>query len=604
LDANSDDEGSGPARPATARTVVSALALACVLSAFAVGLGTLATRGVGAHERPTPGGPAPAARPLGPNSVQTAAADAATGRGDSARATSEFLRDEAPTAGGEGGRAAESQLDGGAPPAAQVALKAPASAIPHPDLGSILHPSFPRPSPAPPAPRREDGPAGGLAPEPPPEAAAPPPPARPGGPGWGAAAPGSQRIRVRTESGKTTVAKVYGRGRGRVAVLLPDGQIRFAGSLVYTDEPFRPATADELEEELHAGPFAAFSVIRTAHYLVFYQSSQKFAEDSAKLLEELYKGLREALGKREIATHEAEFPLVAVIYRTEREFRARDRVPPQVKAYYEILTNQIHFFERSEREHLNPEAAKLLRPQTVAHEGTHQILANIGVEPRLADWPLWLTEGLAEYCSPPVSTRKGFVWKGLGVVNPLHMATIKDLEDPLSTQVPGVDGPRVGREPGTPLVEYLVTRTELSPTDYALAWAMTHYLAMKRGDAFVAFLKKMSRMLPMEEKSPEDQLSAFRAAFGKDLAKLDKSIATHLGKLKYEQLPYYAVVFEQPMGGGRVKRGAIVSQSPSLILQWVQNITSPDGGVPSWQPFPHPTKARAILAAEGWLRNR
>ena len=52
--------------------------------------------------------------------------------------------------------------------------------------------------------------------------------------------------------------------------------------------------------------------------------------------------------------------------------------------------------------------AAMRRPQTVAHEGTHQILQNIGVHPRLSAWPLWLVEGLAEYCATPArSTASG-----------------------------------------------------------------------------------------------------------------------------------------------------------------------------------------------------
>src|SRR5262249_50386195 len=163
--------------------------------------------------------------------------------------------------------------------------------------------------------------------------------------------------------------------------------------------------------------------------------------------------------------------LVAVIFRTERDFRAHKKVDRDVQAYYEIFTNRIYFYQDSERDQQAPEVAALRKPQTVAHEGTHQILQNIGVQPRLGAWPLWLVEGLAEYCAAPTTTKRGVGWRGLGIVNPLHMATIRDLEDPLSLQVNGPNRPRIGRDPGMPLVEYLVTRTQLTPTDYALAWA-------------------------------------------------------------------------------------------------------------------------------------
>ena len=55
---------------------------------------------------------------------------------------------------------------------------------------------------------------------------------------------------------------------------------------------------------------------------------------------------------------------------------------------------------------------------------------------------------------------------------------------------------------------------------------------MKRGPEFVAFLKTMSQMPPLKQVSPEEHLAAFRAAFGNDLAKMDKAVGEYLSKLK------------------------------------------------------------------------
>ncbi len=422
--------------------------------------------------------------------------------------------------------------------------------------------------------------------------------------------PDAKRIRVRIEDQRIVIARVHGTGPdGESSILLPDGQLRsVTGDLAETDEPFVPATADAMEHALLAGEYKGFHLIKSAHYLIFYQSSQRFAEASGKLLENLYKGLTEALRKQDIATHEAEFPLVAVIYRTEKDFRANKPVAPAVQACYEILTNRIFLYETSESDKNAPELSALQRPQMVAHEGTHQILSNIGVQPRLGAWPIWLIEGLAEYCSPPAVVRRGgrevITWRGLGVVNPFHMATISDLEDPESIQAAGIQGPRIERERGTPLVEYLVTREDLNPTDYALAWALTHYLAKDRTPAFVNYLKALTQLPPLTKRNPADQLAAFRDAFGQDLVKLDKAVAKHLAKQRYEPLPYYAVVFEQPIGRNRVRRGAMVSRSPSVIQQWVERSITPDGGVPSWEAYPHQTKASAVIAVKQWLGNR
>jgi hypothetical protein len=412
-----------------------------------------------------------------------------------------------------------------------------------------------------------------------------------------------RRIRVRAEGGEPLIARVHGMINDRVSVMLPDGQIGFSNGLAFADEPFQPASAKEIREDLLRGPFAGFQVQQSAHYLVLYRSTEHFAQLSINLLENLYRNLTEALRKRDVPIHDPEFPLVAIIFRTEREFREHKKVAPDVQAYYEILTNRIYLYQASERDEHSPEVAALRKPQTVAHEGTHQILQNIGVQPRLSDWPLWLVEGLAEYCSTPVSTREGATWRGLGIVNPLHMATIHDLENPMTLRVSGPgQAQRVGRDPRMPMVEYLVTRTELTPTDYALSWALTHYLAMKRGTDFLAFLKTMSQLPPLQKRTPAEHLASFRAAFGSDLARMDRTVAAHLAKLKYEPLPYYAVMFEQPVGGGIIHRAAMISQSPSYIRQWIETLTQPESGPPIWQAFPHESRDQALLTAQQWVR--
>ncbi len=338
-------------------------------------------------------------------------------------------------------------------------------------------------------------------------------------------------------------------------LILPDGQLGIPNMLVPTIEPFRPFTSEELLERLQKGPLGDFKVHQTTHYLIFYQSSRGFALASGRWLEDLYRRLLDAFRKHEMAVHDTEFPLVAVIYGTERDFRASKRVDQEVQAVYEIYTNRIFFFETSDHDKEAPEVSALRKPQTVVHEGTHQVLQNIGIHPRLSAWPIWLVEGLAEYCATPASSRKGGkpTWDGLGMINGLHMATIRELEDPLSLAIRGdaAHSKALVREPGKPLVECLVRKSRLTPTEYALAWAMTHYLAFKRQDDFVEYLKAMSRIPPLEPRTPEDHLAEFRKAFGADLVKIDKTIESYLKKLAnkntYDKMPFYAATYEQSL---------------------------------------------------------
>jgi hypothetical protein len=194
------------------------------------------------------------------------------------------------------------------------------------------------------------------------------------------------------------------------------------------------------------------------------------------------------------------------------------------------------------------------------------------------------------------------------MINGLHLATIRELDDPVSNAIHGQDaqGKNLIRRPGEALVESLVRKSQLTPTDYALAWALTHYLAFKRGDDFIAYLKEMSRIAPLEPRTLEDHLEAFRKAFGQDLPKFDKAIGAYLRKLAkqkgYDPMPYYAVMFEQPLPPNLIRRAAMVSQSPQMIQQWIEEIANPQGGQVNWQALPHGTRASALAAVEGWMR--
>ena len=61
------------------------------------------------------------------------------------------------------------------------------------------------------------------------------------------------------------------------------------------------------------------------------------------------------------------------------------------------------------------------------------------------------------------------------------------------------------------------------------------------------------------------------------------------------------MIFEQQVGPVAVRRHFMVSQSPSVIRQWIESVTAPEGAVPHWRVFPHPTQKKALEAAEQWM---
>ena len=70
-----------------------------------------------------------------------------------------------------------------------------------------------------------------------------------------------------------------------------------------------------------------------------------------------------------------------------------------------------------------PDLAVKQSISTIAHEGVHQVLHNIGVQQRLSRWPMWISEGLPEYFAP-TQVDERIRWKGVGLVNDLRLHSL------------------------------------------------------------------------------------------------------------------------------------------------------------------------------------
>jgi hypothetical protein len=425
------------------------------------------------------------------------------------------------------------------------------------------------------------------------------------------------RMLVGDASGRVLVSRLYAQGPGGPVVQLPDGSLGWPEGEVFTDRPFRPWSAQQVVSSIRNGRDRNFRIIERPPYVVLTEGSDAFAEQAADLLQALHQDLTACLEDGGIPVTEPEFPLVVVIYRDEAAFRRYRPVDPDVRAYYEVASNRIILYESSAQDLRAPELAALSRPQTIAHEGIHQILQNIGVQPRLANWPPWLVEGLAEYYSPTAlpdpSADSRADWgdygrANFGRVNPLHMATLIDLQNP-STPLAHLRGPGQGKGspawaslgPDEPWVTHLILRTELSPTDYALAWCLTHYLAQNHPDAFRTYLLALGQRLPLEPRTPEQHLKEFTDVFGVHPSTLTRRIKNHLDSLRYDRVPFYAVRFEQMMPSGLTRRGTLVSPSPTMITQWLQAQTLPEGAPLLWWATPFASRNLARLSCESWL---
>jgi hypothetical protein len=147
----------------------------------------------------------------------------------------------------------------------------------------------------------------------------------------------------------------------------------------------------------------------------------------------------------------------------------------------------------------------------IAHEGAHQILANLGVQKRLSRWPLWFVEGLAEYFAPTETGRR-IRWQGVGSINPVRRSEF------FAAAGRGAAGGALVRE--------TVSATGVDLSFYSKSWALVHYLAQKRPKEFNAYLAEVSKL---EGYAPApDGPTLFAKHFGDDFAALQTGLLRHL----------------------------------------------------------------------------
>lgn len=381
------------------------------------------------------------------------------------------------------------------------------------------------------------------------------------------------------DASNPVVGKLHVRiGQGAV-ILLPDGQLvpRKAGEFQPTDRKFEPLAKAALTERLRA-EFPGFKIKATNHYLYVYDTSEDFELGTSRILETMLPGVKAYAEQCKIAVHDPPVPLVAVMFRTEGDFQKYRRLPDGVVAYYDGLSNRVFMYEQSQLAEVRPDLAVQQAIATVAHEGAHQILANIGVQQRLSVWPMWLSEGLAEFFAP-TTTGARLKWKGAGQVNDLRMFELEQyLQD------------KAASEPKGEMVEHTILADRLSSQGYAAAWAITHYLAKNRRSEFNAYVREVSQLGPLSgaiEVTPPGVVRSnrqqFSKSFGDDFKQLEAKLVAHLRKQPYTDpfldLPHFVATLVTS-DGKRTQRSASTFHSPELADKWRREML---GKVPAAQ---------------------
>jgi len=298
-----------------------------------------------------------------------------------------------------------------------------------------------------------------------------------------------------------------------------------------TEREFQPAPPEELGQQLRNEFGPEFDVYVTPHYVLCANTGDSYAEWCGGLFERLYTAFHMHWKQRGVELAEPEFPLVAILFRDERQFAtfaARDAGPglASPKGYFSIPTNRIVLYDLTASEGAAGTAAEIERRleavpfnvATVIHEATHQIAFNSGLHTRFADNPLWFTEGMAMYFETP-DFRTGTNWRSAGALNRMRLRQFRDYvsrrrkPDSLMTLLQS---------------DTRFTDAETAADAYAESWALTYYLIKTRGKDYVTYLQRLAAKSRLVWNTPDERLDEFRDVFGQDLSALDAEFLRYM----------------------------------------------------------------------------
>lgn len=345
----------------------------------------------------------------------------------------------------------------------------------------------------------------------------------------------------RTVTGE--VLKEY--GDGSLLLLAPDGSLltlqgtQISSSLPM-DSPLPIASDSEIIDSLRSLLGDHFQFHRTKNYIIAYDTHLAYAEWVGQLFERLKRGFYNYWLTRRVPLQQPRFPLVAIVFSNKPGFLAYGEreigsAAKSMYGYYNMNSNRVVTYDLtgvdglvSRGERVNSQAMVnqiLSQPQaertvaTIVHESVHQLSFNSGLQIRLADNPLWLSEGLAMFFEAP-DLQSPQAWN-IGNVNYHNLRLFRGFmprrpQDSLETLVRDDQRFKDGS-----------TVTDAYPE----SWALTYFLIKTRNRQFAAYVKELSQLQPLEESSPQERLEAFENHFG-DMGKLNKAFMNYLPSLR------------------------------------------------------------------------
>lgn len=329
---------------------------------------------------------------------------------------------------------------------------------------------------------------------------------------------------------------------GSLLLLTPDGQMWTlqAEDIISSepsDEPMQVLTSEEIYDQFKQQLPAGFNVHKTRHYVLIYNTSDVYVKWVASLFERLYRGFYNYWDSKGFKLEEPRFPLVAVVFSNKASYMAYaereiGKSASAMIGYYNMKTNRMVTYDLTGVDGLVPAGTRvsndrvirhiLSQPQaertvaTIVHEAVHQLAFNSGLQVRLSDTPLWVSEGLAMFFeSPDAGNSSG--WGTIGKVNQHNLRLFAQFlrrrpKDSLLTLISDDDRLR---------------KAETASQAYPESWALTFFLLSTKSKQYTAYLRELASLPPLGEVSARERIEMFKKHFGDDLDELDQDFVNY-----------------------------------------------------------------------------
>lgn len=314
----------------------------------------------------------------------------------------------------------------------------------------------------------------------------------------------------------------------QMQVLRRDGRMSLVSVASHEDyeilkTPFSPYSRETIINRLKLEFGDRYQISSTPNFLVVHPIGDYHTW--AQPFEDLYVRFAAWFQTRGVILDKPEFPMVAVVLRTRREFDRmlkswhRDSYDPATLGYYSPRSNRVITYAQDQNGNGTGAAKSLFSNGTLIHEAAHQTAYNRGIHSRYVASPRWMSEGLA--C----------LFEAEGVNNSFIYTRQKDRinKSRLASMLRYIDSQKA-----TGKLESLIRDDSLFRSDgdlaYAYAWALTFYLAETQTRKWTKFLTDDAAREDFSSLQGSDRIEHFAAAFGSDLENFEATMFRYLKK--------------------------------------------------------------------------